>query len=163
MKGKIMTIVAMMMLLVSLKAAFAVGDDLSEQTIGMNMTDSAVVQYCMNGVKPAYGYARIVVSPICKDVDGQSGCQVGDILNQNEFTVTPLQQTMQIIDGQGCVDLVLHTSNADGKYYYTVNGKVGCAKVSSETGTAYVIPEFGVLGALAVLGMAGVFVVRKRK
>jgi hypothetical protein len=63
----------------------------------------------------------------------------------------------------GCVDLTITTNvepNA-GTFVYTVNGYNGMINVGMETGSV-AVPEFGVLAAIGVLGLAGLFIFNRR-
>ena len=54
----------------------------------------------------------------------------------------------------------MRAASGDARLRVVIHDRRGCA-VTQETGTAYV-PEFGVLGAIAVLGGAA-FVMNKRR
>jgi len=157
---KLITFVAMLFVLSSM--AFAATDDLTPTDLDMGPTDVVVVEYCVYGISPADAEVGIVVDPVCRDVNGVSGCQAADTANPAEFTAVPAANSITVSGGTGCVDITLTTADADGVFYYTVNGQQE-GTVTSETGSAAIIPEFGVLASAAVLGIAGFYIARKRK
>lgn len=153
-------IVALIMMLALVGAATATTTSLSEDDVTMNYTDTHVVEFCLSdGGVPQD--VSVVVNPVCKDVNDVIGCNPGDEFNPAGFSVTPVEATT---GADGCVDIVLATNLAqgqEGKFYYTVNGQVGGSTIGSETGQVFV-PEFGVLGAAAVLGLVGLYIYKKR-
>ena len=157
MKNVLMALIVMLALV---GAVSATETSLSEDDVTMNYVDSHVVEFCLfDGGVPQD--VAVAVDPICKDENAMIGCNPGDVYNPTGFTAVPVESTT---GPDGCVDVVLTTSLApgeEGTFYYTVNGQVGGSTVGSETGQVYV-PEFGVLGAAAVLGLVGLFIYKKR-
>ena len=155
-------IAMIMFVLMSIGMVSAVGDTLDPLDITMAQNETRYVEYCVNGIVPANGTVTIIVDPVCEDQDGISGCSASDDATQTEFTATPVSN-ITTVNGAGCTDIELKTSaTANGLFYYTVNGQKGEAQVTSETGSVFV-PEFGILATLAVLGLAGVYISRKRE
>lgn len=153
-------LVALIMMLALVGAATATTTSLSEDAVSMDYTDTHVVEFCLfEGGVPQD--VSVVIDPICKDVNDMIGCNPGDEFDPAGFTATPVEATT---GADGCVDVVLATNLAqgqEGKFYYTVNGQVGESTIGSETGQVFV-PEFGVLGAAAVLGLVGLYIYKKR-
>jgi len=147
--------------LLALSVVSATTTTLSDAEVGMDYYDVQVVEFCLNNAGGQQNIA-VVVDPICKDVDGNYGCQPADASAAGLFSVTPSASTM---DDGDCVNLTLQTTIADpedaGKFFYTVNGQVGETTIGSETGTVFV-PEFGIIAALGILTIAGVYIYKKR-
>lgn len=148
--------------LVGMVGAYAAADSLEPLYVNMQKTDVTTTTYCVENIRPANAIMQIVVDPICRDVNSITGCQAGDQMNPSEFSVTPLVQDLQLVNGAGCVQLTLTTTDAEGTFYYTVNGEIGQAKITSETGSVD-IPEFGIIGAALILAVAGMFIARRRQ
>ncbi|MBD3203003.1 hypothetical protein GF327_01805 [Candidatus Woesearchaeota archaeon] len=139
--------------------------DIFPGVVAMEPNDSVDVEYCVvyidenDAETPAVGL-DVATDKICKDQNSIPGCQAADTSSPAEFSVTVVDS---VTGADGCATLTLSTTNAyGGTFYYEVNGEVEGEAITEETGTAY-IPEFGVLASLAVLGLAGLFVARKRK
>ena len=149
-------------MVLSVVSVFGAGDDLTPKDITMAEDQVIYVDYCVDNITPAETTVGVVVDPVCEDFNGISGCQVGeDDLASTEFFASSTGD-INTVGGAGCTEIMLETVNAQGKFYYTVNGQQKGATVVSETGSVYV-PEFGVLGAVAVLGGAAAFMAKKRK
>ena len=153
--------VVFFMLLMMVTSAYAVTDDLTDPDIKMGPSDTRVVQYKIEGFTPPDYLLDIIVGPLCLDMNGESGCQTEDIYDPPGFSVTPSVDKLALIDGKGTVDLIIQTTDANGRYYYTVNGDVEGA-VTSDTGSVEVIPEFGVLASVMLIGLIGLFVWKRR-
>ena len=158
---KVLSMIAIAVMVIS--AAMAAGDDLSELDTQMGPTDTHTVEYCVYDIVPPNGTIDVVVDPVCKDVDGVSGCNGEDIHDPADFSATPAADLIETVDGQGCVDIMLETTDAEGLYYYTVNGESAETEIVAETGSVAVVPEFSVLGATLALGAVGLFIHKKRK
>lgn len=156
---QILYAIGMLMLVTSVLAQ---GDDLDPKSLTMAKTDVRVATYCVDSVEPADAVLDIVIDPICRDTNAMSGCQPVDTFDPTDFSVTPASPTLQLVGGAGCIDLVLETDNAEGLYYYTVNGDLSSANITSETGKVFV-PEFGIVASVGLLGLAGVYIARRRK
>ena len=154
--------VMMAMLVVSVVSAS--DSTLSDNSISMAYNDTAYVDYCIDNVNGQQNI-NVTIDSVCRDADGIYGCSVADDSATGLFDVQVIGP--QVINEGECTTLMLTTTinnEADGgNFYYTVNGRVGgVALGSGETGLVQV-PEFGVLAALGVLGLAGLFIYRKRK
>jgi hypothetical protein len=155
---KLSLIVMAMVLLVSVVAATET--TLDDDYISMDYQDVRTVVYCISENENPVDIA-VVVNPICKELDGVIGCSAGDLMNPAGFTVVPNEPTT---GADGCVELTVTTDldeETAGTFVYTVNGYNGLTYVGAETGTVEV-PEFGVLAAIGVLGLAGLFIYNKR-
>jgi len=141
--------------------AYAVTDDLSDPEIKMGPIDVKVVQYTIEGFTPPDYTLDIIVGPLCLDQDGQSGCQAGDFYDPPGFNVTPSVDQLTLVGGAGTVDLTIETVDANGIYYYTVNGDVE-GTVTSDTGSIEVIPEFGIIASIGLLGLIGIYIWKRR-
>ena len=153
-------IIYILMLLVLVVGVSATTTTLTDDSLTMDYHDQVINQFCISqsGVPLQ---TQIVIDPVCKDLNGLLGCQADDEINPVGFSVL----TTQIVtDENGCANITVQTNLAPedaGVFYYTVNGVVGDAKIGSETGTV-LVPEFGVLGAAAVLGLVGLYIYKKR-
>lgn len=134
---------------------------LDSDYITMDYSDVRTVTYCISNQNAPVDIA-VVVDPVCKELDNVLGCSAGDEMNPTGFSVVPNEATT---GADGCVDLTITTSldeqNA-GTFVYTVNGDNGLTYVGAETGSV-AVPEFGVVAALAVLGIAGLFIFKRRE
>jgi len=139
--------------------AIATDSDITPAAVTMDHNDVTVVQYCVTGVTD--GSLDIVVGKVCRDLNSVTGCQAADDLATTELVVTP-DTPMTVSGGNGCVDVELKTVDADGLYYYTINGEYQGEVITAETGSVFV-PEFTVLGAGAALAIAGAYIAKKRK
>ncbi|MFH0875876.1 MAG: hypothetical protein V1859_08105 [archaeon] len=156
---KVIALIAL--LVVALSSVFATQTTLDDDSITMAYEDTAVVTYCIEEEGTPVNIA-VVVSPVCRELDNVLGCSAGDTMNPTGFSVVPNEPTT---GADGCVELTITTTlneNQAGVYVYTVNGDNGTSYVGAETGKVYV-PEFTVIGSLAVLGIAGYIAARKRK
>ena len=158
---KMMILLAVMVMSIGSVMA-AVGDELVplDSQLGPNQTTYA--DYCVQDVEPSDQLVVVTVDPVCQDVDGISGCNGVDDHNPSSFSAVSMGD-IQAVNGSGCTMIELTTTaDAQGLYYYTVNGNVAEAEVASETGSVETVPEFGVLAAIGVLGLAGLFVYKRR-
>jgi hypothetical protein len=160
----IMVFVVMVLFAASAMAFEAIDSQIIPGVVNMEVTDTQVVDYCIEyvneegGRRPAEGIS-VAVQQVCLDQNDIFGCQGTDTFWPAEFSVTVLDS---VTDADGCSRLQLDTVDAyGGLFFYTVNGEIGGGEVTRETGAVY-IPEFGIIGALAVLGLAGVFIARRR-
>ncbi len=154
--GLVLSLAVMLSVFVS-----AAGDDLDPKHITMAETDTRYVEYCVFDITPEDLTIDIIVDPVCRDQNSISGCQAADDNSPADFSATPVSPTLSLVGGAGCVDIELTTSDANGLFYYTVNGDLG-GVITSETGTAYV-PEFGTIGAVLALLGAGAYAAKKRR
>lgn len=159
---KLLTIVAMLVLLVS--SVSATWTTLTGVPESMGFVDSVTAEFCIydnsNQVNPMD--VDVVIDPICKDVDGIYGCGAGDMFDPVGFTVVPTELTT---GADGCVDVVLSTNldeNSVGEFYFTVNGQLSETTIGSETDNV-LIPEFGIIASVGLLGAAGFYIARRRK
>lgn len=156
---RIAIIMVLALLLVSV-AVSATETTLSEDDLTMELVDSETVEFCLyEGGVPQD--VTVVIDPVCRDLNEFIGCNAGDEYDPAGFTAVPVDGTT---GPDGCVDIVLTTMldpEDAGKFYYTVNGQVGGTTVGSETGTVQV-PEFGIIAAALVLGLAGFYIYKKR-
>jgi len=150
-----------LLFLVLATSVFAVTDDLSDPELQMGPVDVKVVQYTIEGFTPPDYTLDIIVDPLCLDQDGQSGCQAGDLYDPPGFNVTPSVDQLTLVGGAGTVDLTIETTDANGKYYYTVNGDVQ-GTVTSDTGSIEVIPEFGLIASISLVGLLGLYIWKRR-
>lgn len=131
--------------------------------IRMEMQDSVQIEFCMSGLNGQQNI-EVVVGPVCKeDSNGAIGCQAGDLDAAGLLSVIPQDQFIN--DGECTwIDLVttIPTEELGGQYYFTINGNVAGTTIGSETGTVEV-PEFGVIAAIAVIGLAGLFIYKRRE
>lgn len=133
--------------------------DTLENIDTMAMEDAQVVQYCVDDGNLGLEYS-IVVDPLCRDQNAIPGCQDGDEYDPAGFTVTPLASS---IVSNGCVDLLVETDlDVGGVFWYTVNGNIGSSTVVSETDDI-LVPEFGVLASIGILGAAGLYIFKRRQ
>lgn len=154
------SILIAMMALTLVSSVFGAGDVLDPLDTTMAENDVELAQYCVHDVVPEDGTLTVVVDPVCEDLNGISGCQAADDLATTEFTAVS-QGDITLVDGAGCTYIELTTIDASGRFYYTVNGEIGQAEITSETGSVFV-PEFTTVGAaLALLG-AGFYAYKKR-
>lgn len=147
------------LLLVSMVAA--TDTTLTDDSITMGYEDERTVQFCMYH-KGQPVDIEIIINPVCKELDNVLGCSDGDLINPSGFSVTTNDLTT---GSDGCANITIMTSLSEeeaGIFAYTVNGYNGLSVVGAETGSVSV-PEFGVLAAFGVLGLAGLFVFNKRK
>ncbi|MBU0757154.1 MAG: hypothetical protein KKF44_03760 [Nanoarchaeota archaeon] len=164
MKKQIMIVLMAISLVASVLGA---GDDLSPKEITMDYTDVQYVDYCINDMLPAAGVVPIEVLAVCKDTNGVSGCQAADIADPTGFDVAVLGD-ITTVAGAGCTAVMLTTDLAPeeaGLFYYTIGDGIeetDMGAVVRETGSVF-IPEFGILASLAILGVAGAFVLKRRK
>ena len=140
MKKIIGIFIAFVIMLTSI--VLAVGDDLTPKDVTMMSNDVRTVQYCVDGVIPADLTIDVTVSNVCQDVNGISGCQIADNHTQTEFSAVPVFPTLTLVNGIGCANITLTTVNAEGLYYYTVNGEITGEVLASETGSV-ITPECG--------------------
>lgn len=152
------TIIYILMLLALVVGVTATTTTLSDDNIKMDYYDTVNVEFCMaNNDGPLD--VNVVVDPVCRELNGLYGCQEDDDLNHTGFTVLPAELTT---GEDGCVELVLTTDlEYDGQFYYTVNGQIGGTTIGSETGSV-LVPEFGIIAALGILTIAGIYIYRKR-
>jgi hypothetical protein len=152
----------LLMTLLTLGVVSATQTTLSDPVLTMDYVDVQYVEFCLSG-SDGQQDIMLIADPVCRDVDGEFGCQEGDADATGLFTVTPLNETIN--DGE-CALIMLETTIMDeqeaGVFYYTVNGQIGETTIGSETGTVNIVPEFGVIAALFVLGTVGVFIYRRR-
>ncbi len=151
-------LIAILATLVLVGAVAATDTTLDDDYLEMQYNSIATVTYCIFEQGNPVDIA-VTVDPICKELDGVFGCSAGDTYNPAGFSVVPNDATT---GADGCVDLTITTQNEDGLFVYTVNGDNGQTYVGAETGSVFV-PEFGIVAALAVLGLAGLFIYRKRQ
>ena len=161
MKKLSLILISMMLILSVVGVVSATNGILDEETVTMGYQDVRTVQYCLfeQGVPQD---VTVVVDPICRDLNTLIGCNSGDEYNPDGFSVVPSEPTT---GPDGCVDIVITTDleqGEEGLFYYTVNGQVGDSYVGAETGNVFV-PEFTVLASLGVLGLAGLYIAKKRR
>ena len=130
--------------------------------VPMAENDNQTIKYCVeftteNMTFPAMGM-NVAIQATCKDNNDLFGCQPEDLPVAPEFSITLLQN---VTGEDGCVDVELITTEAFGVYYFSLNGLVEEMSVTEETSSAYV-PEFGILGAITALGVAGLFIAKRR-
>jgi len=146
-------------------AVSATTTTLSDGELTMEFVDVETVEFCISDAGGPMD-VDVVISPVCKDLNGIFGCQLGlDDFAQTVFTAVPVEPTT---GEDGCVDVTLTTNIIDGgdsgKFYYTVNGMIGDATVGSETGGVTTdVPELGVVAAGLTLLGAGLFIWKKRQ
>ncbi|MBN2422147.1 LPXTG cell wall anchor domain-containing protein [Candidatus Woesearchaeota archaeon] len=107
----------------------------------------------------------LVIDSWCKEVSGDPDfCDASDVLGTSEISVSVDAWT----DSDGNAQAHLNWNGPEmGTYHYTVcvaDSEGGsCIGAGAEvTGDAY-IPEMTVLGSLAALGFAGVYIAKRRK
>jgi len=158
---KKLSLIAIMMIVLLVGVVSATTTTLNDDSITMDYSDVRVVTYCISSGENPVDIA-VVVDPVCKELDNVLGCSLGDEMNPVGFSVVPNEETT---GADGCVDLTITTSlNPDnaGVFVYTVNGDNGMTYVGAETGTV-AVPEFGVIASLAILGLAGLFIFKRRE
>jgi hypothetical protein len=134
----------------------------------MGETETKIVQYCIDKVyynpdtqeekREPFSGMDVVLGDVCLDMNELFGCQGADDLFPGAFTVTVLEP---VTGDDGCADIELKTEEASGLYYFKLNGDLGGSVVTGETGSV-LVPEFGVLGAVGILAVAGLFISKKR-
>ncbi|NTV22858.1 MAG: hypothetical protein HGA85_00595 [Nanoarchaeota archaeon] len=163
---KTITLVVMALFVLGFAQAFdSIDSVVVPGVVNMDHNDVKQVEYCVEYIdeeevsRPAVGLG-VSIFEECLDQNNLFGCQAGDVMNPSEFTATALDA---VTDVDGCATLELETTDADGGlFYYTVNGDLGGSVVTRETASAYV-PEFGVLGAVGMLAVAGLFIAKRRQ
>ncbi|MBN1502917.1 LPXTG cell wall anchor domain-containing protein [Candidatus Woesearchaeota archaeon] len=148
-------------LVISVLSVVATTTTLVPDEAVMDYQDTETATFCIyEGGEPQD--VDVVIGDVCRDYNGDLGCNPGDDYDPDGFTVTPDEPTT---GADGCVGLTLETDLDEGDagtFYYTVNGQVGGTTVGSETGKV-IIPEFTAISAgLALLG-AGLWISKKRK
>lgn len=155
------TMLFVMMALMAIGVASASNSYISDEDLTMAYYDTVVVDYCITGTGESA--IDVVVTATCRDANNVYGCQPADDSAAGLFTV--VANPTVIADG-GCSELTLTTTIADpadgGMFYYTVNGQVGGANIGTEETGRVFVPEFGILAAVGVLGLAGLFVYKRR-
>ncbi len=172
---KYLTLIAMFVLMIS--TVSATGDVLAPKDVTMAYVDTLTAEYCVTG--HSVNSIPLEILSVCKDVDGISGCMAADEADPAGLTVEFPGNVDSIVlsltsDGlgefEGCTDIDIETNlnPADGGlFYYTVgDGYIGLygqkGSVVAETGSIFV-PEFGIIAAGLVLGLAGLYIVKRRK
>lgn len=156
---KIFVFLAMFIFMVS--SALATDLDITPDLVSMSTTDVKVVDACISksGGDPLVG-ADLVVETYCMDLNSNEVCDGADISLPAGFSAVV---TSTPTDASGCGEITLTTSAATpGQYAYKVNGEDGGVIVASEHGLV-LVPEFGIIAALGMLTIAGMFVARNRK
>jgi hypothetical protein len=159
---KVIAILAMMVLsLVSVMGAMDVTVTPDEVTLPKDGSN-VYVQVTVSGSST---YPRpLKVDGYCKEVSGDPDiCDASDVIGTSEINVAVDPQT----DGSGIATATLSWNGPGmGKYHYTIcvdDGTGNCFGSGAEVTGDALIPEFTVIASLAVLGLAGVYIAKKRK
>ncbi len=158
---RVLSVLALLVLMAS--QVLASDLDLDPEFTTMSPSDVKTVDACIteegpSGEVPLVGIA-LEVSVWCKNLNGNSVCDAGDILFPLSFAAVVTETPT---DATGCGEVTLITGpTADGEYRYKVNGKEAGVVVASETGIV-LVPEFTTIGAGLVLAGAGFYIYRKR-
>ena len=148
---------ALAALLLSALAVSATNSRIIPETVVVTPDDVKLAEFCVTNAgspKPGVG---VDVQQVCRDLNHVIGCQAADTLNPASLSVVALDAET---GADGCADLQLVSTGANGTYYFAVSGSLGGAEVTRETGMA-VVPEFGTVAAALSLVLAGALVWRR--
>jgi len=144
--------------LMMLSIVSATDGELSEEYVTMSYNQTYSVEYCLtNNGNPVTNFP-VVIDVVWQELDSILGYSAGDVMDPTGFDATLMAN---MTDANGCVDVQLDTYGESGLYGYSVNGYNGQSYVGNEIGHVYV-PEFGIVAALGVLAIAGIFIARRR-
>ena len=151
--------ILMIMALLLVGVVSASNGVLQDEYVTMGYNDTYVNTYCLFDNNAPVANFEVQIDVVWQELDNVLGYSLGDVANPAGFSVTLLNTHTDV---NGCVDLLLETTEENGLFGYTVGGWNGLTLVGPEDGYAFV-PEFGVIAALGILGAAGFFISRKRK
>jgi len=151
---------ALMALVILAASVSAVDMVITPNIVGMAETDIQEVQVCVyRADKSPYVGLDLVLGSVCQDTNGDEACGPTDLDTDGKFTAVVKSSPT---DANGCGIVELETKGVTGgDFVYQVNGYFAEVFVNMEGGLAYV-PEFGILASAAVLGLAGLFIYKKR-
>ena len=116
-----------------------------------------------DGGTPVQGI-DLEISEYCKELaDPSYDCNAGDHYSPSEVGVGVSAQTD--VNGEALITITHDGSSNFGEYHYTVcdvsegSCGIGAASVTGD----FFIPEFGVLASAAIVGIAGLYIARRRK
>ncbi len=157
---KLIVLIGMVLMLMSV--VVAVDMVITPELVHMDYTDSKDIEVCVYRAdgSPYVGLDLYITSE-CQDLNGNEACDAGEVGNAVGIFDASVKTSPTDIDGCGEVTLTT-TSAPGGTFAYSVNSQDGATVVDEEGGLAY-IPEMGVIGAMLVLGGAGLFIARKRQ
>jgi hypothetical protein len=132
-------------------------------TTGEKDVNVCITSNVQGVVKPVVGMPLVInneATDLCLDANHNSYCDPSDVYGvSGNFFITIKQSPT---DANGCGVVTLHTVNAqDSDYAYRISG-LDAGVVAIQENASFYIPEFGIIGALLFLGLAGLFVAWKR-